>query len=311
MKELEFLKVIKNTLADSSLIGDDCAYLKEFDICVTQDTLVEGVHFTLDTTTPFELGQKAVSVNLSDLAAAGAMPLYITISLSLPKSADESFIESFYKGVDLVVREHGVKVAGGDLTSAEKVFVSVCAIGKKYNSVKVSRDCAKAGDFIVTTGTHGDSAGGLKILLQGKDSPESLIKSHLLPKARVAESYTIMQAAEKAGINELAMMDTSDGLGDGLYKLSKACGLAFDVDFDSVPISQELKLTFPDEYKDLALWGGEDFELLFTVPEQLFSMLDKTKFFKIGTVSNRPFSKENEEEFEKKSFKHFEEKTDE
>ena len=75
MKELEYLEIINDTLSDTTLLGDDCAYLKEFDICITQDTLVEGIHFTLDTTTPFELGQKAVNVNLSDLAASGSKPL--------------------------------------------------------------------------------------------------------------------------------------------------------------------------------------------------------------------------------------------
>lgn len=306
MKELEYLEIINNTLTDSSLLGDDCAYLKEFDLCITQDALVEGVHFTLDTITPFQLGQKAVNVNLSDIAASGSEPVYITISLSLPGSVSAEFLEEFYKGVNEVCTQHSVKVAGGDLTGSDKIFVSVCAIGKKYNSVSVSRNASKPDDIIITTGTHGDSAGGLKLLQQGKTTPEKLINKHLLAQSRTEQSRIIIQAAEESGLKQLAMMDTSDGLGDAIYKLSKGCGFAFDIDFDSVPVSRELKKTFPDEYKDLVLWGGEDFELLFTMPEHAYEKLDKAKFFKIGRVTEKPFSKADEEIFENKSFKHFE-----
>ena len=172
MKELEYLNIINKTLTDSSLLGDDCAYLKEFDLCITQDTLVEGVHFLLNTTDAFTLAQKSVNVNLSDLAAAGAKPLYITLSLSLPKNIDQNFVENFYKGVETAVSKYGIKVAGGDLTGADRVYISICAIGKKYNNVQVSRTNAKAGDIIALTGTHGSSAGGLKLLLQGKKEPE-------------------------------------------------------------------------------------------------------------------------------------------
>ena len=307
MKELEYLDVIKNTLGDSSLIGDDCAFLKDFDLCVTQDTLVEDVHFKLSTITAFELGQKAVNVNLSDLAASGAKPLYITVSLSLPSNINKCFVEDFYKGIDTACSKYNVKVAGGDLTGSDKVFISICAIGKKYNDVCVSRNASKPDDVIVTTGTHGDSAGGLKLLMQGVKAPEALIKKHLLPQARVKESREIMIEAKNSGIKEFAMMDTSDGLGDALYKLSKGSGYAFDIDFDSVQVSQELKQSFPEDYKELVLWGGEDYELLFTIPESVYNRLDKSRYFKIGVVLSTPFSKAQELEFEKKSFKHFEE----
>ena len=304
MREIEYLKVIENTLADSSLIGDDCAFLEQLDICVTQDTLVEDIHFSINTITPYQLGQKAVNVNLSDLAAAGAKPLYITISLSMPKTSGNDFVEEFYKGVQYSCEKYKVKVAGGDLTGSEKYFVSVCAIGRKYNDVRVSRSFAKQGDIIITTGFHGDSAGGLKLIQKGQKAPQCLINKHLVPVARIQESEYIMNTAKQEGVSELAMMDTSDGLGDAVCKLSGACNLEFDLDY--IPVSDILKHTFPDTYNDIAMWGGEDFELLFTVPEKLYDKLDKTKFIKIGRVSDRPFSSEREREFEQKSFKHFE-----
>ena len=309
MKELEYLNIINKTLTDSSLIGDDCAYLEEFDLCITQDTLVEGVHFLLNTTDAFTLAQKSVNVNLSDLAAAGAKPLYITLSLSLPKNIDQNFVENFYKGVETVVSKYGIKVAGGDLTGADRVYISICAIGKKYNSVQVSRTNAKAGDIIALTGTHGSSAGGLKLLSQGKKEPEILIKKHLLPSAQVEKSKIIMQTAFDCNVKNIAMMDSSDGLGDALYKLSTGCGYLFDIDFDSIPVDEELKIAFPGEWKDLLMWGGEDFELVFCIDKSAFEKLDKTKFYKIGTVSDKPITKDIanvlNQEFENKIFKHF------
>ncbi len=307
MKEFEYLKIIQKTLSDSSMIGDDCAFLEEFGLCVTQDTLCEGVHFLLSTTDAYSLGQKAVNVNFSDLAAAGAKPLYLTISLSLPKSLDESFVKAFYEGVNDACLKYGAVVAGGDLTGSESVFVSICAIGKKINDVKVSRSFAKEGDVVVVTGFHGDSAGGLRLLQNGIREPQELIKKHLLPAAQCEKSTILMEELNKNGVDRVAMMDSSDGLGDALFKLSQGCGFAFDLEFDLVPVNPFLKLAFPQEWKDLVLWGGEDFELVFCTSENVFEGLDKSNFFKIGKVSGRPCSQEDEifKDFSKKSFDHF------
>lgn len=320
MKEIQFLNVIKKALSDSSYLGDDCAFLAPEiigtnGIYVTQDSLVEDVHFSLVTITPFQLGKKSVNVNLSDLAAMSAKPLFITISLSLPKSCDEEFVEQFYKGVNEACEKYGVKVAGGDLTGSDKVFVSVCALGSKYQPYKVSRSCAKEGDVVVITGFHGDSAGGLKVLCSGNENANSknLIAAHLDPIARVEESKLLAQNIT----SDFAMMDTSDGLADALFKLAKESNVSFEIDFDTVPVSDELKNTFPDSYKELVLWGGEDYELLFCVNEETFSKLDKTKFFKIGVVK-KPEKEScvkikdgnqlfviDEKTFNQKSFNHF------
>ncbi len=305
MKEIEYLKIINTTLSETALLGDDCAVLDDLGICITQDTLVEGVHFLRETISPFELGQKSINVNLSDLAAIGAMPLYVTISLSLPKSLNEKFVEAFYQGVEASIKKYGVKVAGGDLTASDKVVVSVCAIGKKYNDVVVTRSCAKPDDVIVVTGCHGDSSGGLKLLLHGKKEPSYLIKKHLVPVAQVEKSKALLKTTFDCGVESIAMMDSSDGLGDALYKLSKGCGFAFDVDYSSIPVSSELKKEFPDNWMEYVLWGGEDFELVFCVNKKVFEKLDKTQFFKIGVVSDRPFSDDIEKEFENKSYRHF------
>lgn len=303
MKELDFLKVINNTLSDSSFLGDDCALLDEYGLYITQDTLVEDVHFSLDTISPYLLGQKSINVNLSDLAAMCATPLYVTVSLSLPDGISGGFIQEFYKGIDNSCAEYGVKVVGGDLTFAPKVFISICAIGRKNPNVKISRSFAKVGDVVLTTGTHGDSAAGLKLLTENRKEPQYLINKHLKPVAQIRKSQMLLDVAMKTGITEFAMMDTSDGLGDAVYKISKASGVSIEV--GELPVSQELKAQYPDEYKNMAMWGGEDFELLCCVPQELYDLLDKTEFYKIGIVTNVPLPQTFCEEFESKSFKHF------
>lgn len=303
MKEVEYLKIIQNTLSDSSFLGDDCALLEKFGLYVTQDSLIEDVHFILSSTTPFELAKKAVNINLSDLAAALAEPLFISISLSIPSSLSHSFVEEFYNGIEDCCKQYKIKVIGGDLTSSDKVFISICAIGKKYSEIAVSRSFANIGDVVATTGLHGDSAGGLKLIFDKNCSSKYLLKKHLCPVPQIEKSKQIVDALNKAGVKRLAIMDTSDGLGDAVYKISKASNCFLNI--DNIPVSDILKETFPDEWENLAIWGGEDFELLFCLPQSVYDLLDKSQFYKIGTVLNQPISDCMLKDFEHKCFKHF------
>jgi thiamine-monophosphate kinase len=127
MREKEFISKIKSIL-NSNYIGDDCAYLPDLGIVITQDSLVEGVHFSLEYMTPYQLGYKSVMVNLSDVASSGAEPKYLTIALSLPANIDENFVEEFYQGAKEACGK-GIQIVGGDITGADKVYVSVSAIG--------------------------------------------------------------------------------------------------------------------------------------------------------------------------------------
>ena len=318
MRELEYLKIINNTLADSSLLGDDCAYidpsfLGSSGIYVTQDSLVEDVHFSLNTITPYLLGKKSVNVNLSDLAAACAKPLFITISLSLPIDCDGNFVSEFYRGVNEVCQDYDVKVAGGDITGSDTVFISVCAVGSKCANYKISRCFAKDGDVVVITGNHGDSAAGYLLLKENNKASSVLVDAHLSPNAQVDKSKIISQVCD----SDFAMMDTSDGLADALYKIADASDVCIEVDLDDVPISSELKKTFPDSYKNLALWGGEDYQLLCCVSKSVYEKLDKYKFFKIGVVKKSEGRANvkikdgcdtlliDEDIFDKNSFNHF------
>lgn len=324
MKELEFLKIINKTLSDNSFLGDDCAYISQEHFCpkgfyVTHDTLVEDIHFSLSSTSAYELGQKAVNVNFSDLAAMCSIPSFITVSLSLPSTIGNNFVENLYQGINDACEKYNAKVIGGDLTGSKKVMISICAFGKKTTEINISRKFAKVGDYIITTGFHGDSAGGL-ILLNKNIKNLKLTNSHICPTAKVKKAQEIAKLAESIGIKSLAMMDTSDGLADALCRISKESNVCFECNFSDVPVSNELKQLFPNEYKNLVFWGGEDFELLICVPQKLYEKLDKTDFFKIGVIKEQNpnilgqiiFDNSTEiidnETYQKKSFNHFEDK---
>lgn len=283
MKENEFLNVIKETLSDSSYIGNDCADLKEIGLFITQDSLVEDVHFELKTTTPFQLGQKAVAVNISDLATTLCNPAYISIGLSVPDSISADFVKEFYRGVDVACQKYHAVVTGGDITSADKVYISVAAIGRRRHDVNISRSYAHVGDFIITTGNYGSSAAGLAALQNGWNVSDEILNSHLTPVARLEEAHEAGKYIE----NDLAIMDTSDGLADALYKVSKSSNVSINVNFEDIPVSSEVKKLAEEkgvDIKDWVLWGGEDFELLLFVPYFLFATLSSKGFKYVGSV---------------------------
>ena len=257
MKEKEFISVIKNLL-NSEYIGDDCAYLKDLGIVVTQDSLVEDVHFCMDFITPFQLGYKSVMVNVSDVAASGAEPKYLTVSLSLPADIDSDFVKEFYLGAKKACGE-GVKIVGGDITGSDKIFVSICAIGSSKNRNISSRKNAQVGQKIIVSGIHGSSAAGLRLLLNGKQLPEKFVKAHLEPAAQVdfAKDIATIQSAF------YAMMDTSDGLMDALSTIANESNVLLEINFDQIPYDKDLKL-FPN-WQDLVLFGGEDYQIVASV----------------------------------------------
>jgi thiamine-monophosphate kinase len=286
MKELDFLKVIKETLTDSHYIENDCADLKDIGLFITQDTLVEGVHFDLKTTTPYKLGQKAIAVNISDLATTICNPAYISIGLSIPNSISEEFVREFYRGINDACLKYNTVVTGGDITGADKVFISVTAIGRRRHEINISRSYAHVGDFIITTGNYGASAAGLAALQNGWSVSDEILNAHLMPEARLFEAHEAGKHIE----NDLAIMDTSDGLADALYKVAKASNVSINVNFDDIPVLDEVKNLAKEknvDLKDWVLWGGEDFELVFFVPYFLFAMLSSKGFKYIGTVTEK------------------------
>lgn len=259
MKEKEFITIIKNTL-NSPYIGDDCAYLKDLGIVVTQDSLVEDIHFSTKFISAFDLGFKAVMVNVSDVVASGAEPKYLTVSLSLPSNVKEDFVEEFYNGCKKACG-NDVQIVGGDITGSEKIYISISAIGKTLGRNISSRKKAKIGQKVIVSGIHGSSSAGLKLLLEGKNSPEKFIKSHINPVAQVEFGKKISTTVKEP----YAMMDTSDGLMDGLSTIANESGVLLDIDFDKIPYDKDIEQF--ENWQDLLLFGGEDYQILATVPQ--------------------------------------------
>lgn len=319
MKEADFLKIINDTLSDSHFLGDDCAYLEDLGIFVTQDTLVEDVHFSCETISPYQLGKKSIAVNLSDIAASLSTPKYVSISLSMPSSTSNDFVKEFYEGVEEICKKYDIKVIGGDITGSEKIFVSITAISKKTSQYLSSRSFAKENDLVVSTGVHGSSACALFALQNKLTISKNIEDSHLNPIPKVKEALQLSQSL----INNIASMDTSDGLVDALYKIAEASKVSIEVDFDKIKIEHEIIEVAKKnniDYEDWVLWGGEDYELIACIDEKTYNKLDKNIYKIIGKVSkqNNDFLvnikradnglKITKSTFEQKSFNHFEEK---
>ncbi|MCR4880766.1 MAG: thiamine-phosphate kinase [bacterium] len=278
MNELSLIKKITSLIPDASYIGDDTAYLKESEMVVTTDTLVEDVHFRLKTTTPHNLGYKAMAVNLSDIASDGAIPAYAFVSLSLPKNIDESFVEEFYKGMNELCSKFGIIIAGGDVTGAEKIFVNITLIGKTNGFKPARRSCAKAGDVVIVTGILGSSRAGLEILENEekfckveKNVLEKFKNAHLRPFPYIDLGRKIVEQSKRTP----AMMDTSDGLGDALFKISQSSNVAIEVMADKIPTDKDLGEIGEGKALEWALFGGEDYTLAACVEEDFGHKLAK------------------------------------
>jgi thiamine-monophosphate kinase len=225
-------------------IEDDVAQLGA-GLVVTQDALVEDVHFRLAWTSWRDLGFKAAVVNLSDLAAAGAEPEALVVTLATPASLSLDAVVELYEGL----AEAGVPVRGGDTTASDKLVLSVTALGRSERVP--GRGGAQPGDFLVVTGPLGGSAAGLRALEAGASSPH--IATHLRPPLRLAEGRDLARAAH-------ALMDISDGLAADLPRLAAASGVRCVVDLDRVPRPDGVTA-------EEAASGGEDYELLAAVVE--------------------------------------------
>lgn len=241
-------------------IGDDGAVLLPtagMAQVQVMDTLVEGVHFPahLD---PSDIGFRAVAVNLSDIAAMGAVPRWMTLALSLP-SVDERWLEGFASGVHTAASEFGVALVGGDTTRAPLVVASVHLTGEIRPERALLRSGAKPGDTIYVTGTVGDAAAGLDGLQRGSPVRE-LLHRFTRPAARVRYGQSLAGVASAA-------IDVSDGLYGDLAKLLRASGVGAELRLDRLPLSAALRENFDaGTQRRFALSGGDDYELCFTAP---------------------------------------------
>jgi thiamine-monophosphate kinase len=291
MKEYELIQIIKDIVdPDLNFIGNDTAVIKETGLVLTCDTLVEDTHFRLQNTTPFELGYKAAAVNLSDIAASGGICKYLLVALAMPPSTDKDFIRELYNGMVYLSEQFNTKIVGGDLTRSDKIVITVTAIGQTENTV--GRNHAQIGQKIISTGSYGISYTGLMLLeassfVKENDLLAGYIDHHKKPYPRIHEAQYFIQNTE---YDSYCMMDTSDGLADAVFQLAKSSEKRLHIYLDKIPIMSELfeihQILNINTYQ-AALYGGEDFELIFTCHPQDYELLLHNKDFiytEIGEV---------------------------
>jgi len=244
-------------------IGDDAAAWQGNNHIqlATTDSLVQDVHFDLGTITWEELGWKALAVNLSDIAAMGGAPRYALVSLSCPGDIEVEGISRFCHSMASLGAEFGVAIVGGNLAAGPSLVITVTVLGCSRDKLLLKRSTATPGEQIAVTGYLGLSSAGLEMLRKGIrldiETSAILRKAHLQPIPRVREGQILIQR----GVN--SAIDISDGLIADLDHICEASTINARVEIDRVPIHQVVRTYFPN-YLELALFGGEDYELLFT-----------------------------------------------
>lgn len=248
-------------------IGDDCSVIPQRDgvqTLVSTDMLVEGSHFLMNDIKAYDLGWKSAAVNFSDIAACGGKPVGSLLSLALTQEIDEEWIDEFIEGYRAMSQEANAPLLGGDTTSsADRICINVTVIGEVTNGKAKMRSNARPGDLVCVTGTVGDSAAGLKLILEGYPRIPSLIDKHYHPMPRLKEAELL---SEIDGIH--AMMDISDGIASDLRHILKASGVGAIINTSMLPMSDDFKkacVTYDWNPVEIALCGGEDYELLFTM----------------------------------------------
>ena len=253
-------------------VGDDSAVIGPQNgnvFLITTDMLIEDIHFILGKIDPEHLGQKVIAVNLSDIAAMGGKPLHGVISVAIPKSMHVTTIHAIYNGMKEMCGKYRLNIIGGDTcASPQKLIINVAILGEAPENEVLYRKGAKPGDKIYVTGTLGDSAGGLKLITEEFSAPDNvapvLMEAHNRPVPHIEAGRMIAQS-KLAG----AMIDISDGFVSDLRHICEASHVGASILHQSIPISDEIRLFAKNNDLDpyeLALYGGEDYRLLVTVP---------------------------------------------
>jgi thiamine-monophosphate kinase len=247
--------------------GDDAAVVAAPDgrVVATVDTLVQGVHFRLDWSAPEHVGRKAVAANLADVAAVGAVPTGLLLSLACPAATSTDVIDGIAAGIWDAASEAGIGVVGGDTVSAEEIVVSITALGDLQGREPVRRSGAKVGNVVAVRGALGWSAAGMEVLRRGFRSPVAMVAAHRTPRPPFTEG----PVAARAGAT--AMVDTSDGLLADLGHIATASRVRIDVRSELVPVADKLRDVASALGRDALSWaltGGEDHALVACFPSE-------------------------------------------
>jgi thiamine-monophosphate kinase len=255
-------------------IGDDAAVIRagnKYSI-ITKDLLIEGSHFLLNYHSPYLLGRKSLNVSLSDIAAMGGSPEYVLLGLGIPSRQEPAWLDQFFSGVKSVVEKEKITLIGGDIVKAQKVTVSVTVIGKGEKVIK--RSGAKPGHILYVSGTLGDAAQGLRLLKKGIRLGDGRKTDFLLrvfldpaPQLLLGRMLSRLDLAS-------AMIDISDGLSVDTAHLCQESHCGAEIFTDRIPVSSQLRAV-QKKPTLLALHGGEDYQLLFSVPPKKVNQMSK------------------------------------
>ena len=308
LSEVELIKRItksfksknKSTIID---IGDDAALLNfdKTNIAISQDMMIEGVHFDLSYMPLKHLGYKSVIVNISDIVSMNIKPSQILVSIAVSNRFKINAIEELYEGIKLACSNYNIDLIGGDTSSSNKgIMISVTCIGNTKSKKITKRNGAQVNDIVVVSGDLGAAYMGLQVLEREKKvfevNPNSqpdlseysyCIQRQLKPEARV----DIINYLEELKIMPSSMIDISDGLSTEINHLSRSSGLSLHINEDKIPISEETQ-KICDEFKidkSVAfLNGGEDYELLFTTSKRNLKKIEQSQYLSvIGTCVNK------------------------
>jgi thiamine-monophosphate kinase len=274
------LLTILQKFCPAEIVGDDCAVMTtnpNQSLAITTDMLVNGVHFSDRTTSPYDAGWRAAAANLSDLAAMGATPLAVTVALAVAEDTAVLWVEEFYRGMTACLQEYHTSIVGGDIVRSPVVTVAITAFGQVECDRTIRRSNARSGWAIVATGVHGASRAGLELLLNPefgqnllKGDRTSLILAHQRPKPRLDVLAVVWEILGLGGVKspiKIAGMDSSDGLADAIIQICRASGVGAKVDRQKIPIPHILsEIVSTQTALDWALYGGEDFELVLFLP---------------------------------------------
>ena len=276
-------------------VGDDAAVIeasKDKAVVVSTDSMLEGIDFALTNFPPKHLGYNAVTKGISDVVAMNATPEQITIALGISSKISVEFLDHFYEGVEFACKEAGVDLVGGDTSASMTGFVvNITAVGRAKKSEIAYRSGAKEHDLICITGNLGAPYMGLRLsarerrVLQGIDNPqpqfegyEYLLQRYLKPRAR----YDMVESLRKEGIVPTSMIDLTDGLASEVLQICKASKCGARIYLERMPLAKQTTALAEEMHMDpvvAALNGGEDYELLFTIP------LDKREqVMKLGCI---------------------------
>jgi thiamine-monophosphate kinase len=263
----------------SLAIGDDAALFKGSrgsDQILTCDWFLEGTHFLRGSHPPDAVGWKCLARAVSDVAAMGGVPRCFLLSLALPGTHAGSWLDQFLRGLRRAARRFGCMLAGGDTTRRQNILINVTVVGEVRSGWAVLRSHARPRDIVFLSGRLGEAELGLRLLRKGKgpiNSRDLLLQKHLYPEPRLALGHWL---AEKRLAS--AMMDLSDGLSTDLPRLCAASGVGTRIEMCKIPavrVPQRLGTRSHDPL-DLALHGGDDYELLFTVPPRKWKQIPRS-----------------------------------